>query len=260
MSLSKETRGWRAGVVVVLVLAGGCVQEAPADESPHALTDDGVEVFGTPYFGDLPPEAPLVLLFHQGGSDGRGEYEPLIPWLNASGYRAVAWDLRAGGDVHGGVNRTAAALPTDVSNDFCSAYSDMKAALGYVREQGLADEVVVWGSSYSAALVFRLAAEYPGDISGLVAFSPASGGPMASCRARAWVDRVTAPMLVLRPGAEMDNPSAVEQRDLLIQAGVRFEVIEAGVHGSSMLVDARTGEDMSAARELVRRWLAEGGA
>ncbi len=244
--------------MAVLVLAGGCVQEPPADEPPRALTDDGVEVFGTAYFGDLTPEAPLVLLFHQGGSDGRGEYEPLVPWLNASGFRAIAWDLRAGGDVHGGVNRTAASLPVDVPDDFCSAYADMKAALAYVRERGLAEEVVVWGSSYSAALVFRLAAEHPGDISGVVAFSPASGGPMASCRAREWVDRVTAPMLVLRPRAEMDNPSALEQRDLLIQAGVRFGVIEAGVHGSSMLVDGRTGADMSAARELVRGWLAEG--
>ena len=40
-------------------------------------------------------------------------------------------------------------------------------------------------------------------------------------------------------------------------AGVIFRIVENGIHGSSMLVDARTKNDMSGAREDVVAWLDE---
>ena len=221
----------------------------------EATAEDGVKSYGEVYPGDLGTTAPVVLLFHQGGSNGRGEYGDLAPWLNGLGFRVVAWDQRAGGDTHGSVNRTAVGLRDGARSDFCSAYADLAAALDRTLEFTGGESVVVWGSSYSAALVFRLAAERPDAVSGVLAFSPASGGPMAACRARQWVETVDAPMLVLRPEIEMGRDSSIEQRDLLTEAGARFEVVEHGVHGSSMLVDDRTGRDMSAARSLVGGWL-----
>ena len=80
---------------------------------------------------------------------------------------------------------------------------------------------------------------------------------MVDCRARMWVDDVVAPVLVLRPDAEMTHESSVEQRDILTAAGVGFHVVENGKHGSSMLVDSRTGHDMSEARAMVIDWLKE---
>lgn len=121
--------------------------------------------------------------------------------------------------------------------------------------QEFADEVVVWGSSYSASLVFRLATEYPSVVSGVIAFSPASGGPMIDCRAQTWAEDVASPALVLHPASEMERESSAEQRDTLTEAGADFRVVENGIHGSSMLFDARTGYDMSDTRMMVIEWL-----
>lgn len=218
-------------------------------------TLDGVMIYGERYYGDLDAAAPLILLFHQGGSNGRAEYAPLTRWLNDAGYRAIAWDQRAGGDLYGESNRTVDGLPTDAEPGYCDAYPDLQAALDFVLSQNEAKRVIVWGSSYSGALVFRLAAENSGKVAGVLAFSPASGGPMVSCRARQWADKVQSPAIVLRPASEMVRESAEEQREILESAGVTFTVVEDGVHGASMLIDARTENEMSAARGKVIDWL-----
>lgn len=230
------------------------VIEAPIDMI-STRTRDGVKIFGETFFGDLGAESPLVLLFHQGGSNGRGEYGSIAPWLNAEGYRAIAWDQRSGGTTYGRDNRTILTLPENIAASYCDAYPDLQAALDYVVNNNLASEVIVWGSSYSGALVFQLAAKNPRAVSAVIAFSPAAGGPMVECRARSWVSQVSKPMFVLKPESEMSRDSSVEQRDILIAAGVKFEVIENGVHGSSMLVDERTESDMREARNTVRDWL-----
>lgn len=249
----------------LLVLAALSACAAPAIESsatnvPAVIelqTADGITVYGERYFGRLGAAAPLILLFHQGGSNGRAEYGPLAPWLNAAGYRAIAWDQRTGGTIHGGSNRTRAGLPSGSDPDFCEAWPDLVAALDYVTSNDIADEVIVWGSSYSGALVFRLAAEYPQAISGVVAISPASGTPMRGCLAEQWLDRLRSPALVLHPRSEMERESTKRQEQAFAAAGVPHRVIENGVHGSSLLVDERTGHDMSEARDLVVSWLDE---
>ncbi len=233
---------------------------AAAAEAPSATirvqTEDGVTLYGQPYFAGLGDDAPMVLLFHQAGSNGRGEYGGIAAWLNENGYRAIAWDQRSGGDLFGETNRTSAALDPDVSVGYCDAYPDLEAALAYLSAAGLAEKAIVWGSSYSAALVFRLAKDHPGAVSGVAAFSPGTGGPMAECRARMWVNNVTAPIFVLRPASEMKRPASIEQRETLTTTGAEFLVVEHGVHGSSMLADERTENDMSAARAAVLDWLA----
>ena len=115
--------------------------------------------------------------------------------------------------------------------------------------------MIVWGSSYTGSLVFRLAAENRGKVSGVLAFSPAAGGPMLSCRARQWAGDIRVPAIVFKPASEMERESSHDQRRALEAADVAFRVIDDGIHGSSMLVDARTGHDMSAAREEVIAWL-----
>jgi pimeloyl-ACP methyl ester carboxylesterase len=245
-------------LVVVFVFWACSVESVLPDGSVvSAVTQDGVTIHGEFSAGGNSRTAPLVLLFHQGGADGRGEYADLVPWLNGEGYRTIAWDQRAGGDIFGTENRTVVGLAPEIPTGFCDAYADLDAALDFVVAEGLAEQVVAWGSSYSAALVFRLAAENRGRVSGIVAFSPASGGPLTECRARMWATQVAAPFHVFRPEIEMSRESSIEQRDLLVAAGAEFSVVGNGVHGSSMLVDARTGHDMSEERAIVIRWLDE---
>ena len=75
------------------------------------VTTDGVTVYGEVYrSNDVAVSAPLILSFHQGASNGRAEYEPLVPTLLAHGYNAIAIDQRRGGERFGGMNRTLAGV------------------------------------------------------------------------------------------------------------------------------------------------------
>lgn len=241
-----------------LVLASACAAQARTDIPAEITTvaADGVAIYGTSFGAELGADAPLILLFHQGGSNGRAEYEWIAPWLASQGYRSIAWDQRSGGENYfGGQNRTVLGLPDGKSAGYCEAAPDLQAAVDYVIAEGFADDVVVWGSSYSAALVVRMAADNPETIAGVIAFSPPSGGPLSECLARDRISEVTVPVFVLRSASEMGSDSSFVQRDALTAAGARFFVVENGVHGSSMLVDARTEADMSAVRQMVVDWL-----
>lgn len=240
----------------ILALAGLPGLAAAGPRQVEVTTNDGLTVYGTLHTDGLTETAPLIHLFHQGGSNGRAEYGPIIPWLNESGYRAIAWDQRSGGETYGGENRTKAEL-SGQPDGYCDAYADLEAALLDTAEIAGEAPVLVWGSSYSGALVFQLAAKHPGKVEGVIAFSPASGGPLAECKAALFLDGLQDPAFALRPASEMERESSVVQRDLFGEHGISFRVIENGIHGSSALVDERTGHDMSADRKAVLDWLAE---
>ena len=57
--------------------------------------------------------------------------------------------------------------------EYCDVYPDLEAALAFALEEAGVSQVIIWGSSYSASLVYRLAAEHPNEVSALVAASPA---------------------------------------------------------------------------------------
>jgi len=116
--------------------------------------------------------ATLILLFHQAGWS-RGEYQEIAPELTKLGYRVMAVDQRSGGSINGIANETTRrAAKKGLPRSYLAAYADLESALAYARKELNANRVIVWGSSYSASLVFRLAAEHPADVSALMAFSP----------------------------------------------------------------------------------------
>jgi len=67
-------------------------------------------------------------------------------------------------------NRTARELGKEV--DYRAVLPDLEAALEWPPLQGLPSRSIVWGSSYSAALVFLLAAKHPSAVAAVMAFSP----------------------------------------------------------------------------------------
>lgn len=213
-----------------------------ATESITFETDDEVTIYGELYRADVDTNAPMILLFHQGGGDARGEYGPIVPRLNEAGYHAIAIDQRRGGDRFGQSNRTVEGL-IDAEYGYCDAYPDLKATLSKVRELGFEGPLVAWGSSYSAALVFRLAAEYPEDIAAVLAFSPGSSGPLADCPPKLYSADLEMPVLALRPISEMEAPSVPPQLERLRSEGHSTYVADPGVHGSSMLVSERVGAE-----------------
>ena len=132
---------------------------------------DGVTVTGDLYKVH-DHTAPFILLFHQAGSS-RGEYREIAPKLNAMGFNCLALDQRSGNAMNGVKNITvASARRSAKSTSFLDAYQDMEAALAYVKENFATGKVIIWGSSYSSSLVFRLAAEHAQEVHGILSFSP----------------------------------------------------------------------------------------
>lgn len=247
-----RTLGFAAGL---WALASVSIAHPGHEPDLTPTTEDGVVIHGYVHEAENPTDRPVILLFHQGGSNARGEYGEINNWLGTAGYTTIGWDLRVGGSEYGSLNLTAEALPGDATPDYCDAAADVDTAIAASKAAGFSGPFILWGSSYSGALVFGAAARHPGDVAGVIAFSPATGAPLADCLARETASAIEAPKMVFRPTSEMARASSQEQKTVLEKSYVRFVVVKDGVHGSSMLVDERTGHDMSAARTDVMQWL-----
>lgn len=224
-------------------------------QSIKTVSSDGVQVYGYDFGSDLTASTPLIVLFHQGGSNARGEYSEIANWLQDAGHATIGWDIRSGGELYGSYNQTQAGLVEGTASGYCETYPDLEAALMYVESLNRSGPTIVWGSSYTGALVFQLAAKNSGAIDGVMAFSPAAGGPLTECLARDWAGDVDVPMLALRTETEMESPSGQAQKESLETIGADYIVVSNGIHGSSMLLDERTGSDMSDVRADVLDWL-----
>lgn len=219
-------------------------------------TADGITIFGDLYASGNGKSAPVILLFHQAGSDARGEYGGIARRLLDAGYNVLAVDQRSGGSRLGGTNRTVARLG-DTDFGYCEVYPDLQATLEYARGAGFDGSLAVWGSSYSAALVFQLAAKNPDDVDAVLGFSPASGGPLADCRPEAYLAALQPPALALRPTNEAAIESVKAQLATFEQRGVKTYIADPGVHGSSMLNEDRVGESAEATWAVVMAFLEE---
>jgi alpha-beta hydrolase superfamily lysophospholipase len=200
--------------------------------APEAVTfraADGVVVHGDLY---RPAGAPrgVLLLFHQAGAN-RLEYAPIAPKLAALGWIALAIDQRSGGDLFGGRNLTAASVRGDPG--YLAALPDLEAALGFARAQWPGVRPAVWGSSYSAALVFLLAARHPAEVSAVLAFSPGEYLPGASVRAAA--AHVAVPIYVTSASDPEEEQAAAAILAASPAAGKRQARAKIGVHGSATL-------------------------
>jgi pimeloyl-ACP methyl ester carboxylesterase len=105
-----------------------------------------------------------------GGLESLG-ITPIAPVLNSANFSSLAIDARHGGDMWGHKNETVVHLGHE--GTYLESLVDLEAALAWARKQNRSRKIIVWGSSYFACLVFVLAAKHPGEIVGLLSFSPA---------------------------------------------------------------------------------------
>lgn len=249
-------------MILPLGLINSCqsgIPKSKLETSPQEIsfyTNDSIQIMGDLY--ELNKTATTILLFHQGGSNARAEYGSIIPRLIENGFNILAIDQRMGGQTYGNYNRTIANIPDhSFANPYtyCDAYNNLEAALNYIIQSKFTGKKVLWGSSYSASLAIQLAATHPKDISGVLAFSPASGGAMADCPPTVYFEKLTLPLLLLRPSSELQNEKAKAQFELAIQNGHQTYIAEQGVHGSSMLVEERVGTGVEENWSVVSRFL-----
>jgi dienelactone hydrolase len=192
---------------------------------------NGSRVYGE-FYAAANTSAPVILLFHQAGSN-QAEYAPIAPKLVGMGFNCLAIDQRSGGTMWGTHNRTAAQFRK--VPDYPEALKDMEAALDWAQKSH-PGPVVVWGSSYSASLVFLLAAKHPNDVKAVLAFSPSDTymdppGTVLAAAAKlscpVFVDTAKDPVEIARGKRILDAVASKNK--------TQFEPGTAGVHGSSTL-------------------------
>jgi len=219
-------------LIYILMLLPLPVQE---DNEIQLTAADGMIIYG---IENKQESEVTILLFHQAGSNAKAEYGGhIIPKLIEEGYSVIAIDQRKGGSRLGGTNRTAEQIEGSIS--YCDAYPDLVATLEYAGNKG--QKIVIWGSSYSAALVYKLAAEHGENISGVLSFSPAAGTPMGSCTPDQYLKDLKSPSLAFRPGKEASIETVKSQIEYFKSMGVETYVSPLGVHGSSMLNPEKSG-------------------
>lgn len=241
-----------ATIVAILLFLNSAV----AAEQIEFNAADGVRVFGDLYTSSEGKGAPVILLFHQAGSDARGEYAGIAMRLQKQDYNVLAIDQRSGGTRFGGVNRTMAGLERQ-DYGYCEAYPDLEGALHFVRAKGFDGPLAVWGSSYSAGLVFQLGAENSNDVDAILGFSPASGAPMADCPLTPFLPDLQVAALALRPQREFEIESVQAQMQAFEAHGVQTYVADPGVHGSSMLNEERVKASTEETWQVVLKFLSE---
>jgi len=240
-------------VLWVLFYSIPVLSEKTVNHEVSYSSSDNITVFADHHQQESKSIATIIL-FHQARGSAQGEYASIIPKLMNEGFNVLAVDLRNGGDLFGAPNRTVNAS-TKKDFNYCQAYPDLIASLNYVKNLDDNTPIFVWGSSYSAALVMKLSADYPNDIKAFLAFSPASGKPMGDCSPNDLADKITVKGLVARPDKEMEYPSAKAQFDMFKKLGFQMLIAKNGVHGSSMLVESRTKHPTEQAWEIVLEFL-----
>ncbi len=219
-----------------------------------ALADDGFKSVDFPTAGGIQgradvyatknPSATLILLFHQAGWS-RGEYREIAPKLVKAGYRVMAVDQRAGGAVNGVQNETHyRATRMALARSYLDAYVDMTAALAYARKHLKAARIVVWGSSYSSSLVFRLAAEHPQNVVGVMAFSPGEYfKKQGADYIEAFAKRVKQPVFVTSSKKEREVVKPIFDASPA-KKKILFTPASGGQHGSRALWNKSSDHDV----------------
>ncbi|CZT37113.1 alpha/beta hydrolase [Rhizobium sp. 9140] len=232
------------GLAIAAALNLTAVFPALADEVSFAAKD-GVRIYAD-LRKPVGPARGTILLFHMAASN-KGEYEPLAPLLNKAGFETLAVDLRSGSDLWGSVNETAANVRSGVT--YADTLPDLEASLSFARARASAP-IALWGSSYSSALVFVVAANHP-EVKALLAFSPAEY--IAGYSIQKAASRLEIPVYITSAPDADEIASAMALAKAVSNGRAQRYVPRHGVHGSSSL---RRDTNPLGAEENWRRVLA----
>jgi len=221
--------------LLVLLLATATALAANS-QSISFKSADGILITADSYTPHA-ASSPLILLFHQAGSS-RGEYNEIAPRLNELGFNCIAVDLRSGEFSRGKDNQTAihasnAGLPTR----YADALPDIIAALNFANTKYINSKIIIWGSSYSASLVLKLAGDLPEQVDGVIAFSPGEYFSHQG-KSKTWITNsainIKAPTFITSSKNEADSWKLIYQA-ITSKTKSSFIPTTAGRHGSRAL-------------------------
>jgi pimeloyl-ACP methyl ester carboxylesterase len=240
---------WASALVIPVTAAGliaynaACSAATSVPAELRALPAQSVELVGfkkrkvaATYYPATAANSPkaLIVLFHQAGADP-SEYNEIVPRLLANGYSVLNVDQ--GGD--GLFSGTLDGKP------------DIEAALAWATSKGA--PVILWGSSYSASLVYLVASENPNKLAAVLAFS--GGDYLDKGQVAAALGKLTVPIFATSAPNEVS-----EMQPLLAMAGsavkVFFSPSGSGVHGSGSLSKRENPDGSEAYWQAVDAFLA----
>jgi len=210
-------------------------------ETIRFSSGDGIQVTADLYMTS-DTKAPFIILYHQAGYS-RGEYLEIAPKLNAMGFNCMAVDQRSGKTVNGIENETHnAALAKNLPTEYLDALTDIEAAYLYVKHGIKPEKIILWGSSYSAALMFYMGSEHHNNLSGVLAFSPAGYFKVNGKEIKSFASRVTAPVFV--SSAKSEYPKWKSIYEAVRSDKFSYLPENEGKHGSKALWSDNPGYEL----------------
>lgn len=195
-------------------------------------SDDGLTITADLYL-EHDTKAPFIILYHQAGYS-RGEYRTIAPKLNAMGFNCMAVDQRSGDQVNGVINQThREAVSKGMETQYLDAIPDIEAAYLYVKFGIKPEKIILWGSSYSAAIMFYMGNVHHTNLDGILSFAPGSYFKINNKELKSYAAKITCPVFVTSARSEYKNWK--EMYDSVLSEKMYFLPQSEGKHGSKAL-------------------------
>ncbi len=251
------TVGLLAAVSVAAILLAPPLARAQEAKPVQFKAADGVTVYGV-YYEAKSSASPVILLFHQAGSN-HFEYAGIAPKLVAAGFSCLAIDQRWGGAMWGRGNETVRKLghAETAAGKVSDLQADLEAALEWAHEREPHRKVILWGSSYSASLVFVVAAEHPDEVAGVLAFSPGEYFDTQPTLVREAATKVHVPVFVTSENEADALADATRIFDAVASRDKVHYKARFAVHGSSTLRADRNPKGAAANWQAVMKFLGQ---
>ncbi len=173
-------------------------------EAVNFKASDGVNVTADLYMAHE-AKAPFIILYHQAGYS-RGEYRSIAPMLNNMGFNCLAVDQRSGDQVNNVINEThKVALTEQLPTEYLDAIPDMEAAYLYVKYSIKPEKIILWGSSYSAAILFYMASVHHKNLDAILCFAPGNYFKINNKELKTFAAKITCPVFVTSAKSEYKN-------------------------------------------------------
>lgn len=243
-----------AVAALIFVVAAG---PARAQEPVQFKTTDGVTIYAH-YYPAKGSSQPMILLFHQAHSN-RYEYASIAPRLEALGFSCLATDQRFGGAMFGEDNETDAHMSKAAaqSHNVAGFEADLEAALAWAHAKNPRRKVILWGSSYSASLVFVTAARHPAEVAGVLAFSPGEYFPEHSTLIEDAAKKVRVPVFITSENSADAVANATKIFDAVASSHKVHYSARYAVHGSSTLLAERNPKGAAVTWQVVMKFLTQ---
>ncbi len=181
----------------------------------------------------------FILLCHRSHCN-RAEYRETAPKLNQLGYSCLAIDQRSGMKVFGEVNETKIrAKELGLPTGYLDAKIDVQSAVDKAYELNNNKEIIILGSSYSAALALLIAANSK-KVKSVLAFSPAEY--LKKTNLAEEICGIKIPIFATSAKTEIDDVINV-LRFVDSEYITHFKPQVAGFHGSKTLWESVKGYD-----------------